>query len=156
MNKVVRKNRNWQSSLKKKLVSLKAQEVAVGFPANKGLGTPYYEGGASVLEVAICNNYGTPNIPARPFMDIASKDIQDWFKSVVSDDVKACNSGRLKANEMYNRWGSVAKGMIQAQIGITPPPNAPSTIRKKGSATPLIDTGHFRQSVLYAIRDRTR
>ena len=33
-------------------------------------------------------------------------------------------------------------------------PNAPSTIRKKGSDKPLIDTGRLRQSVNYHIKPK--
>jgi len=158
VNKVTRKNRNWFSSLKKELVDLKGKEVAVGFPAgNSSLGTPYYSGGASVLEVAIWNNYGTHNIPARPFMDFASIDIQHWFKTENAADIKLCKDGKITTNEMFGRWGSIAKGMVQEQITDTyEPPNAQSTIDAKGSSHPLIDTGHLRQSVTFAVRDRTR
>jgi hypothetical protein len=33
-------------------------------------------------------------------------------------------------------------------------PNAPSTIRKKKSARPLIHTGHMRQSIRYVVKKR--
>jgi len=50
------------------------------------------------------------------------------------------------------RLGSVAVGDVQRTIrDIKQPPNAPSTIRKKGSDNPLIDTGRLRQSIEYAI-----
>ena len=45
------------------------------------------------------------------------------------------------------------KGLIQRKIvDGTFEPNAPSTIRKKGSSRPLIDTGRMRQSVNFIIR----
>ena len=41
------------------------------------------------------------------------------------------------------------------QAGVAPSePNAPSTIRKKGSDKPLIDTGRLRQSVNYVIKPK--
>ena len=54
-----------------------------------------------------------------------------------------------------NRIGVVAKGIIQEEIRDGSfAPNAPSTIRQKGSAQPLIDTGQMRQSVNYAIKHK--
>ena len=35
-------------------------------------------------------------------------------------------------------------------------PNAPSTIKKKGSDKPLIDTGHMRQSVMTVVDRKGR
>lgn len=51
------------------------------------------------------------------------------------------------------RVGLWAQGSIQQRIsdGI-PPPNAESTIRRKGSSTPLIDTGQLRTSIKYRVK----
>jgi hypothetical protein len=47
----------------------------------------------------------------------------------------------------------MAVGDIQHEITVLRhPPNAPATIRAKGSSKPLIDTGEMRQSVTYQIR----
>jgi hypothetical protein len=52
----------------------------------------------------------------------------------------------------YGRIGMVAVGDVQRRIvQRIPPPNAPSTIAKKGSDVPLIDTGRLRQSVDYTV-----
>ena len=37
-------------------------------------------------------------------------------------------------------------------VALKDPPNAPSTIAKKGSANPLIDTGRLRQSIDFEVR----
>lgn len=139
----------------KKLQTLAGSEVAVGFPANKGLDTPYYPTGASVIQVAVWNNYGTRKIPARPFFDIAAVKIQRRFKARVQADVKLCLAGKLPLQTMLNRWGVDSKGIIQQQITeTTSPPNSPATIAAKRSQHPLIDTGHMRQSVTYVTRKR--
>ena len=48
--------------------------------------------------------------------------------------------------------GVFQKGLVQAEIVDGDfEPNAPSTIKKKGSDKPLIDTGKMRQSVNFVI-----
>jgi hypothetical protein len=158
MNRVIHKNPNFFKNLARgyeKLTVNKDDVVAVGFPKGKGLGVPYYPNGTSVIQVAIFNNYGTHEIPSRPFMDLASIDIQKWFRSVVVNDVRIIMTGQKTKERVFNKWGSVAKGLIQEKIGTTGPENAPSTLRFKGEgAVPLIDTGHMRQSVTFVIRKR--
>ena len=48
--------------------------------------------------------------------------------------------------------GELCVGNIVQKIseGVAPP-NAPSTIKSKGSSTPLVDTGAYRQSITYVI-----
>ena len=36
-------------------------------------------------------------------------------------------------------------------LDVKQPPNAPRTIARKGSANPLIDTGHLRQSITHEV-----
>jgi len=49
--------------------------------------------------------------------------------------------------------GVVVKGIVQQEIVEGDfAPNAPSTVRSKGSGQPLIDTGHMRQSVNFVIK----
>ena len=155
-NEVRRTNRNWLKQFEKKIVALGKKEVAVGFPAGKGLGTPYYKTGASVIQVAIWNNYGTRRIPPRPFFDLGAIRIQRELHLIADADIRLCLQGKLDATTMMNQWGVKSKGIIQEQIlNTSSPPDAPRTIAKKGSAHPLIDTGHMMQSVTYVIRKRS-
>lgn len=59
------------------------------------------------------------------------------------------------AEQALNKLGVAAKGLVQEEIvngGFAP--NAESTIAKKGSEQPLIDTGYMRQSVNYVVKKR--
>lgn len=59
------------------------------------------------------------------------------------------------ADQALQQIGVVAKGLVQEEIvngGFAP--NAESTIRKKGSEQPLIDTGTMRQSVNFVVKRR--
>ena len=155
-NEVRHTNKNWLKQFEKKITTLNKKEVAVGFPAGKGLGTPYYKTGASVIQVAIWNNYGTRRIPPRPFFDLGAIRIQRELHLIADADIRLCLQGKLDATTMMNQWGVKSKGIIQEQIlNTSSPPDAPRTIAKKGSAHPLIDTGHMMQSVTYVIRKRS-
>ena len=60
--------------------------------------------------------------------------------------------GKLSAHAMLSQVGSYAVAVCQEHIsaGIDPP-NAESTIAKKGSSTPLVDNGTLRQSITYVL-----
>ena len=134
----------------KELEKLMKLEVQVGFQA----GEKTYEDGTDLVDVAAYNEYGTSDTPARPFMKQSFENHEDELQ-------KACD----RVNQTLNRGGTAdaglkelgvfVKGLVQDEIvdgGFEP--NAPSTIKKKGSDQPLIDTGTMRQSVNYVIKKR--
>ena len=59
------------------------------------------------------------------------------------------------AEQILKELGLFQKDLMQNEI-ITGDfvPNAPSTIRRKGSSKPLIDTGRMRQAVNYVIKPK--
>lgn len=111
-----------------------------------------YPGGATVLQVAEWNEFGTDRIPSRSF-------IRAWFDeneaSLRQDLTKLMQSvirGARTPDQVLELLGLRCVGEIQQRIadGI-PPANAPSTIARKGSSTPLIDTGILRSSISYRV-----
>ena len=61
----------------------------------------------------------------------------------------------MSAEQALADLGVTVKGIVQEEIVEGDfAPNATSTIKKKGSERPLIDTGHMRQSVNYVIKSR--
>ena len=134
----------------KELKKLKKLEVRVGFQA----GEAKEESGADVCDIAAHNEFGSSTTPARPFM-------RQSFENHEAELKKACKTveSRIKvggsAEEALETLGVFCKGLVQQEIvdgGFAP--NAESTIRKKGSEQPLIDTGTMRQSVNYVIKPR--
>lgn len=62
---------------------------------------------------------------------------------------------RQTAEQSLKQIGVFGVGLVQEKIESgSYEPNAPSTIRKKKSDKPLIDTGKMRQSVKYVIRKK--
>ena len=133
----------------KTLEDLGKKAVYVGFVQGK---YGNYEDGTTVAQVAAWNEFGTRNMPARPFMMQTVTTRQAEIKKLFQEAGKQVLKG-ADAEKVYNQIGVVGKAMMQEQIVNGDfAPNAASTIRMKGSDKPLIDTGQMRQSVNYVIR----
>lgn len=131
------------------LQKLAELEVRVGFQGDES-----YEDGTSLAEVAAYNELGTSDMPARPFMKQSFEKHEKELQAAC-DRVNQAIIGGSSAEQALDSLGVTVKGIIQEEIvegGFEP--NAPSTIRKKGSERPLIDTGHMRQSVNYVVKKR--
>ena len=129
----------------KKLEELRGLVIEVGFQADQTAA----DGETPLAEIAYYNHFGTINeagqvlIPAPPFIGGLSHN-QHQLSQI---SWQAPQSPR-SATEVAEAVGSKAKSMIQDAIRDGDwAPNAPSTIKKKGSDKPLIDTGTMRQGV---------
>lgn len=130
------------------LNNLLAHEVAVGFIR----GTDPYKDGVDLVDVAMFNEYGTSTIPPRPFLEQGLETHHREVQEAIDRAFYIVDKGG-EAEKGLNIIGNVARGAVQDEIANGSfVPNAPSTIKKKGSSRPLIDTGHMRQSVKYYIR----
>ena len=93
-------------------------------------------------------------IPARPFFRQSYENHQSELQAVCVQAAKIVISGGT-SDDALNTIGAFAVGLVQEEIvNGNFEPNAPSTIRKKKSDKPLIDTGHMRQGIHYVKRKR--
>jgi hypothetical protein len=108
--------------------------------------------------LAYIHENGSPaaNIPARPFLARGVDSVRDAIAAVLRDAARQSLAGDAGAvHRGLQRAGIVAAGGVQQYMASgTFAPLAPSTIRRKGSSRPLIDTGQLRQSVTYAVRPK--
>jgi hypothetical protein len=126
----------------------KGGTVKVGF-----LEGATYPDGTSVPLVAAINEFGAPSRgqPPRPFFRnmIAAKS-GEWPKAI---------EGLLIANDYDARrtleltGAAIAGQLRQSIVDLVDPPLAPSTIARKGSSKPLIDTGVMLQSVDFEVEE---
>lgn len=78
----------------------------------------------------------------------------DPINAMCAQQLKAITAGGT-AEQSLKQIGVFGVGLVQEKIESgSYEPNAPSTIRKKKSDKPLIDTGRMRQSVKYVIRKK--
>lgn len=106
-----------------------------------------YPNGEKLFNVAADNIYGTEKIPPRNYIQASIKE----FKQA-SVDFKKNWLQRWKKNleteTAVSKFGHEAKTIEKANIlTFRDPPNAPSTIKKKGFNNPLIETGLLFNSI---------
>lgn len=106
-----------------------------------------YPNGLEVAENALIQEYGTERIPPRPFLRKTLKKQKEWAK-YVKENFDANGDSPQNLERVAQTVGLMMQTDIQDSImSNIPPPNAESTIRKKGSSKTLIDTGTLRNSV---------
>lgn len=134
----------------RELGELKKLEVRVGFQR----GDAQEEDGTDMCDVAAYNELGTDHIPARPFIRQSVDDNESKIKSFLKGEVKDFAQGK-SAEQILKEIGIFQKDLMQDKITSGSfAPNAESTIKKKGSSKPLVDTGRMRQSVNYVIQNK--
>lgn len=92
------------------------------------------------------------NIPARPFLDTGVEKNQRRYANIAKHMVPKILEGEATMDQTLDAIGLAAASDVQEyMVELQDPPNSPVTIAKKGSANPLIDTGHLRQSIRHEI-----
>lgn len=117
-----------------------------------------YPDGTPVTNVAAWNEFGTKrkdgttHSPPRPFMSNVLDRAEDAVREIVKREVDP--KTLVVSRGTADRIGLTVQGMIQKEIvDLRSPPNAPSTIRRKKSDNPLVDTGLMRLSTSYQVID---
>lgn len=147
--------------VKKMMASFaKPPDIAIGFPRGKATSSQYPDG-TPVIDVAVYNNYGTFNadgsvhIPARPFMDIGAMRASEETKKVRIALFRRVREGQIPMEQAADIIGANAAAILKNTIrDFDDPPNAPSTIAKKKSSNPLVDTGLLMQTVTWDVRKK--
>ena len=128
------------------VIQLKDKQVKVGIQAGSGS-----HDGVDILDIAIYNHFGTRDIPSRPFIsdcfDKNQGQISEAQKRIVYRVMEGvpASTGLAQLGQWYQ---DVLKGHIRNGGWV---PNAPATIKRKGSSKPLIDTGQLVNSVRWKI-----
>lgn len=130
---------------------LKKLEVRIGYQAGEATD----DKGVDMCDIAMWNELGTDSgIPARPFLRQTADDNESKLVAFAQAQLKKVANGGT-AEECLKSIGVYSKGLVQEKILSGDfEPNAPSTVKRKGSDRPLIDTGRLRQSVNYVIKPK--
>lgn len=109
------------------------------------------ESNATIGEIASYNEFGTSRIPSRSFIR-APFDAHQGYEKLRTSLLRRVASGRLDIESAMNILGSsIAKSFIKGINDGIDPANAESTIDKKLSDTPLVDSGDMRDHITYKI-----
>lgn len=131
------------------ITELDGKQVRVGFQR----GDAADDNGVDMVDIAAWNELGTSHAPSRPFLRKSVDDNHSRITSFFRGQIKRMMLENASADEILKQIGIFQKGLIQKTILDGDfEPNAPSTIARKGSSKPLIDTGRMMQSVNFVIK----
>lgn len=103
--------------------------------------------GAGHMELGVTEPH-VITIPARPWLEPGVASATEEVLATIQEGMEAGKT----MDQILEGVGVVAAGAVKVYMTeLKTPPNAASTIRKKGSSNPLIDTGAMRQSVTYQV-----
>lgn len=106
---------------------------------------------AGAAEVAAYQEFGTADIPARPFIAPTFDENEGAYVDALARGFDNVVEGGSTPERELLKIGARVAGDIKRKItDVSSPPNAPSTVKKKGSSNPLIDTGTMRNAVGFA------
>jgi len=150
----VKERDNGHRALVRRLQDAKGA-VTVGIHEPEG--SEAAEGGdeLTVIDVANFAEFGTENAPRRSIITDWADEAEEANKEALRRSAQAVVTGELPSvHNALDRVGQKFVGDVQARIraGIEPP-NAESTVEKKGSSTPLIETGQLWTSVRHEVQD---
>lgn len=120
--------------------------VTVGIHADQG---------SDLIVYAATNEFGSDDgrIPERSFLRSTVDEKRDEYFDELADGIGKVLDGKgSNLTSVFRRVGARAAGDVQEKIrNLSSPANAPSTIEKKGSSNPLIDSGRMRASVTFKV-----
>lgn len=136
------------------IVGVIGTEAAKQYEVGSRDGTP-----ATLAQIATWNHFGTSHIPARPFLSETTARNRDALNAMLLASAKGIAYGKLSWEQAMAFLGQHYTDLAKQLIADAPPgtfaPNAPSTIERKGSSRPLIDTGQLRGAITYRVQDGT-
>ena len=117
-------------------------------------------GKVTILDYAIWNEFGTPDIPARPFMRNALDSNKSSISRLIKEIPNKVIKGELHGKEALMIIGETIRGMIILSIRDAKNwaiPNSTKTLKiktskeKKENTKPLIDAGYLITAIRYQI-----
>jgi hypothetical protein len=160
-NRVKVNDKGWKKLLKR-VTPLGEYEAHVGILAAKGGNERHKASGGKItlLELAAIHEFGSPaaNIPERSFIrrTFNESEGQAELKAIYSKIARAVIAGKLTAEQAIQLLGMKMQSMVRNRIlvDMIPPPNRPSTVARKGSSRPLVDTGQLVGALTYEVRKK--
>jgi hypothetical protein len=149
----------------KEMEKLKSMCVKVG--VTEDVGSQTTDGGLTVADIAYRNEVGVLGppvsqhgggkwfIPPRPFVRGFADGKREQIAKTMERLGKSVTGGKLDAETAIRRLGEYGQSGVKSYIRNGPhTSNADSTIAKKKSSQPLIDTGTLRNSIRYQVIEK--
>jgi hypothetical protein len=124
--------------------------VKVGLPSGSG----QYPNGTSVITVGVIHEFGAPGagIPMRSFLRAGIAEATPELRALMRKVAKAMGDDEIAQQRALELLGVAAASAVRQRIVKGPfVANAESTVERKGSSSPLIDSGLLRQSITWEV-----
>jgi len=154
---LIRKTKD-NEGLKVIMKNAKSSGIKIGILSGTGE-HPNSTSGQTLAEIAWWNEFGTSvksgrsggeiiTIPERPFLRSTMKENKNLYFRLMKSLIQKMLLLEIKIDRAEKILGTKVQSDIRKKItSLKMPPNAPSTVEKKGSSNPLIDTGALRQHI---------
>lgn len=136
-------------------LEMENRAVNIGFPANiehkneDGSPSPF-----TVAQIAAVHEFGSPEagIPERSFLRSAIQENRQKYFALNKKILLGILAGKGTVLQGLGMLGNVAVGDVKKKIAAGPfEALNKTTIKRKGSSKPLIDSGQMRQSVQWTL-----
>ena len=150
-------DRVWRE-LKRKIPKIDGAHVKVGVLAGKG-GDAHVEGGPpgfDLVALAATHEYGSSDghVPERSFLRRTFDMKQEVFAAAIGKLARGLLAEKISLTKALDILGALGATEVKKTItegeGI-PPPLAASTIARKGSSRPLVDTGRMLNAITWEV-----
>lgn len=151
-------DKGW-GSVFKRAKAAKDGRVKVGVLADDSKGGEDH-GGLTVAELAVVLHFGTApdaegdqRIPARPFLQMAFDQQREELGKLGARLMAEVILGERDQDKALGLLGAklAAEAKKVITVGNQLAPNAPATVKAKGSDRPLVDTGRLLNAITWAI-----
>jgi hypothetical protein len=122
-------------------------QVLVGIQEGSGS-----EDETTLAQIAQWLHDGTSEIPPRPFLTGVLNSDFPFVRQIIQRIARGVLNGKIESQQGLQLLGQWGRDRVLAAINMGRfERNADSTIRAKGSDTPLIDTGQLKSSITYVV-----
>lgn len=141
----------------KDILGLKPTSITVGIHAEEGSQIHEQKNHderttTTVLDIGTIHEFGLGNCPERSFIRGWADENKGKNEQTIRTMMKSVAQGKRTMNDAADIIGFRFVGDIQKRIKAGIPPGLKqATIDRKGSSTPLIDTGQLRSSILHKV-----
>lgn len=139
--------------VRKRIADMKGASVEVGWPA----GPEHPVAKMPMPQLAAIHEFGAPaaNIPERSTLRAAADVHGSRYRAELREAAGRIVVGSGSVRGELERFGARAAGDVQRAITeFKDPPLGESTVARKGSSQPLIDTGAMRAAVSHRVNAR--
>lgn len=145
------------AKLVRDLDEVKKANITVGYQGDSGKKLHPESASASIAEVASYMEFGTKDIPARPFLRTALKQHAQEIKTSIKKALASVIDQRKDVEDAVAIIGDAAVDAVHSTIenaASWAAPLSPKTVKTKGSSSPLVDTGAMKDNASWAHRDK--